>query len=821
MKISYNWLKKHINIDIPAEELSELLTDCGLEVEALEEVCSVKGGLKGVVIGKVVHKEKHPDADRLSLTKVDIASGELLDIVCGAPNVAEGQKVLVATVGTRIYLKDGDFIIKKNKIRGFNSEGMICAEDELGLGDSHAGIMVLPEDAQVGTTASDYFKIETDWLFEIGLTPNRADAASHLGVARDVFAIIKNRDLLQQNKKELLVLKTEEKIKIELGQKGLSIDIVIENQESCPRYSGITITGVTVKESPEWLQNKLKIIGLKPINNIVDISNYVLFDLGQPLHIFDADKIIGEKVIVRKFKNDFEFVTLDGVTQQMSPDDLMICNTMQPMCIAGVYGGLNSGITSSTKNIFIESACFNPVTIRRTSKRLGIKTDASFRFERGTDPNITVRALKDAVLLIKELAGGVVTSDVKDCYPQPISNSLIVFNYENFFDVAGKIIDKRIIKSIIQSLEIIIYKEEDDKIYLSVPPYRVDVTREIDVVEEVLRIYGYNNIEMSGQIKASLSYSQKPDKENVLNIISDFLSSNGYNEIMSNSLTKSEYYENLSFFDKEKNVKLLNPLSKDLETLRQTLVYSGLETISYNHNRKIFDLKLFEYGKIYELNKSKKDLEKYSESYRMSLFQTGFNSNETWAKSQALFDFFSLKTDVFNVLKRTGINPDRLKVNENADSIFIQGLSYQLNKKPILSIGSLQPEILKYFDIRQAVFYAEFDIDLYIEMLANVKFQIKEVSRFPKMRRDLALLIDDKVQFSEIEKIAHSINNSLLKEVGLFDVYAGSNIEKGKKSYAVSFIFQDAQKTLTDAEVDSVMNQLINLYKKNLGAVIR
>jgi len=821
MKISYNWLKKHININLPAEDLSKLLTDCGLEVETLEEVCAVKGGLKGVVVGKVTHKEKHPDADRLSLTKVDIGSGDLLDIVCGAPNVAEGQKVLVATVGTKIYLPDGDFVIKKNKIRGYNSEGMICAEDELGLGESHAGIMVLPENATVGMKASEYLKIDNDWLFEIGLTPNRADAASHLGVARDIYAVLKNRDFLDHYKKYVPVINREKDLTIVPDVKGLSIGIAVENPESCPRYTGITISGISVNESPEWLQNKLKIIGLKPINNIVDISNYILFDLGQPLHIFDADKIDGNKVIVKKFDENFEFITLDGATQKMTSDDLMICNTKHPMCIAGVYGGLNSGITSATKNIFIESAFFNPVTIRRTSKRLGLKTDASFRFERGTDPNMTVRALKEAVLLIKDIAGGNVTSDIIDFYPQPVTNNLIVFNYDNFFRGVGKIIDKGLIKNILQSLEIIIYKEEEDRLHLSVPPYRIDVTREIDVVEDVLRIYGYNNIEMPGQIKASLSYSQKPDKENVINVISNYLSSNGYNEIMSNSLTKTEYYEILPFFDIEKSVKLLNPLSKDIETMRQTLVYSGLEAIAFNCNRKISNMKLFEYGKIYELNKTKKDFEKYAESYRFSLFQTGSSGNETWAKSQTSFDFFSIKNSAFNMLKRCGINPNKLKVVENDDSIFVKGVSYQINKRTLMSLGSLNHSILKYFDIKQAVYYAELDVELFMEILANVKLQYKEISKFPKMRRDLALLLDNKIQFSEIEKIAHSLNNPFLKEIGLFDIYTGDKIEKGKKSYAVSFIFQDAQKTLTDAEVDNIMSQLINLYQKNLGAVLR
>jgi len=821
MKISYNWLKKHINVDLPAEDLSKLLTDCGLEVEFLEEVCPVKGGLKGVVVGHVVNKEKHPDADRLSLTKVDTGTGTLLDIVCGAPNVAAGQKVLVATVGTRIYMADGDFEIKKNKIRGYTSEGMICAEDELGLGHSHEGIMILPNDAVVGTKAAAFLNIETDWLFEIGLTPNRADATSHLGVARDVYALLKNRNLLSEQEKNNLILKTDSNATVKAQQQGLSIDIDVEDLSACPRYTGITISGVTVKESPDWLKNKLKVIGLKPINNIVDISNYILFDLGQPLHIFDADQIKGNKVIVKKYNNDFEFVTLDGTTQKMTPNDLMICNTVEPMCIAGVYGGLNSGVTALTRNVFIESAYFNPVTIRKTSKRLGLKTDASFRFERGTDPNVTVRALKEAVALIQDMAGGIVTSEIVDSYPHPVSNNLIVLNYSNFYKMAGKVIDKIAIKNIIRSLEVQIYQEDEEQIYLSVPPYRVDVTREIDVIEDVLRIYGYNNIEMPGQIKASLSFSPKPDKEKVVAVVSDFLCSNGYNEMMNNSLSKSDYYEKLNYFDKDKSVRLLNPLSKDLETLRQTPLYSGLEVIAYNHNRKNFNLRLFEYGKIYHCDKSKKDLAKYSEGYRLSLFQTGFSSNENWTGKQSQFDFFTLKADLFDMFKRIGINTEMLKLSEQTESYFNHGLTYQFKKRNLLSIGSLQARLNKFFDIKQTVFYAEIDVDFMMEILANVKFQYKEIPKFPKMRRDLALLIDENITFADIEKIAKGLNIQLLKDISLFDIYKGDKIENGKKSYAVSFTFLDAQRTLTDDEVDKIMNQLINQYQKHLGAVLR
>lgn len=821
MKISYNWLKKHLDINLPAEELSFLLTDCGLEVEGLEEVCAVKGGLKGVITGHVIHKEKHPDADRLSLTKVDIGHDTVLDIVCGAPNVAQGQKVLVATVGTVIYLKDSSFEIKKSKIRGYASEGMICAEDELGLGTSHDGIIVLPNDAPIGMPASEYLSLESDWVFEIGLTPNRADATSHLGVARDILAVLKSRDILTQTVKHKLKIKDNTSVDLNKISDGKHITIHIADAEACPRYTGITITGVTVGESPEWLKNSLKAIGLKPINNIVDISNYILFDLGQPLHIFDADKIKGDKVVVQKYSENFSFVTLDGQTQQMTPDDLMICNAVEPMCIAGVYGGLELGVTESTKNVFIESAYFNPRTIRRTSKRLGLKTDASFRFERGADPHMTVRALCEAVELISVYAGGRVSSGIIDVYPQPVTNKLVTFSIERFSKIAGKVIDKELIKNILIALEMIIVKDDGDILLLSVPAYRVDVEREIDVAEDVLRIYGYNNVEMPGMIKAALSPAPKPDREKILDTMAVFLSSNGYREIMNNSLSKTDYYQKLDYFSNDQSVKLLNPLSKDLESLRQTLLYSTLETVAYNHNRKNFNLKLFEQGKIYSFDATKQSLDKYSETYRVSLLQTGFTTKESWHKPQEKYQIFSLKADLYALLHRLGIPAGALTLSEDVNTYYSHGFSCMFKKRVLLHAGEIHASVLKYFDIKQPVFYAEIDADYLIDIIAQGDMKYKEIPRFPKMRRDLALLIDEKVSYADIERVARGMNNSLLREINLFDIYRGESVGAGKKSYAVSYIFQDNERTLLDADVDKIMNKLIELYSRNLGAVIR
>lgn len=821
MKISYNWLKQHLNYLPAPETLSALLTDCGLEVESMHEVSAVKGGLKGVVVGHVVEREKHPDADRLSLTKVDTGSGTLLDIVCGAPNVAAGQKVLVATVGTTIHLKDSSFDIKKSKIRGYTSEGMICAEDELGLGHSHEGIMVLSPDAPVGMEAATFLCLENDTVFEIGLTPNRADATSHLGVARDIFALLKNRDLLPEEKKAEIELLSDNFTISEPPAPTRAISVEVADNEACIRYSGITITGVNVTTSPDWLRKRLEAIGLKPINNIVDISNYVLFDLGQPLHIFDADAIKGDKVVIRKYPQAFEFVTLDGHKRALGTDDLMICNAEAPMCIAGVYGGLNSGVSEKTKDIFIESACFSPVSIRKTSKRTGLKTDASFRFERGTDPDITLKALSKAVQLITDIAGGQVASPIEDVYPYPVVRNLIPFSVDAFCRMAGQNIPVETIKNILRSLEIDIISEEGDILNVTVPAYRVDVTRAIDITEDVLRIYGYNNIAIPEQIKASPSFSLQPDKEKITDTLSAYLSHNGYAEIMNNSLSKTDYYEKLPFFAPDKSVKLLNALSKDLETMRQTLLYSGLETIAYNNNRKSFNLKLYEFGKTYSLNAEASELGKYEEAYNFAIFLTGLSANESWKGKPAAFDFFHLKSDVLALLASVGIKESMLKVSETSETYFEYGITYSFRKKPLFHAGLLKPVLKNHFDIKQNVFFAVIDMALLWETCGNIKLSYSEVARFPAMRRDLALLINENISFGELENAARTINNPILKDIGLFDIYRGDKLEAGKKSYALSFTLQDDKRTLTDEEADAIMKKLSSLFESKFGAQIR
>lgn len=822
MKISYNWLKEFINIDLTPPQLSSLLTDCGLEVEGTEAFSSIKGGLAGVIIGEVVHKEKHPDADKLSLTKVDIGGKELLSIVCGAPNVEAGQKVLVATVGTEIFTDEGSFTIKKAKIRGAVSEGMICAEDELGLGSSHEGIMVLPDDAKKGMSASAYYKIEKDWVFEIGLTPNRADATSHLGVARDVWAVLKTALLppeQKNNKKLEFNFQRENSLETTITER--PINISVENPEACPRYAGLSVKNIIVEESPEWLKNKLKAIGLKPINNIVDISNFILFDLGQPLHIFDADKVAGQKIIVKKYDKAFKFQTLDGETHDMTSDDLMICNSEEPMCIAGIYGGINSGVTTDTKNIFIESAYFDAVTIRKTAKRLGLKTDSSFRFERGADPDMTLTALIKAAGMICKLAGGTIASPIIDNYPQKITPFKVDFCYDNYYKLSGSTITKNKIKDILTALEIEIKEEKDNCLSLSVPPYRVDVTREVDVIEEIMRIFGFNNIEIPEKLNTSSSHFGSKGFETIANNIAQFLSHRGYYEMMNNSLTKTDYYKELDFFDAVKSVPILNPLSKDLAFLRQTLLYSGLEVIAYNMNRTLTDMKLFETGKVYQLNKALQGLDKYLENYYTALFLTGKPYNETWKQNNETFDFYQLKAEVNLVLKRLGLSSNKINVSESDDSIFEYGLKYDIDEKPLIQLGEVNKKIQQYFDIKQEVFYAEFNGTALMEALKHMPFQYEEPSKYPKMRRDLALLLDARTTFAEVEKLALSQNFKQLIDIGLFDIYKGKNIESGKKSYAVNFTFQDANKTLTDREVDSMMTKLINLYKKNLKAIIR
>jgi phenylalanyl-tRNA synthetase beta chain len=815
MKISYNWLKNYINTDLSPEKMGVILTNIGLEVESIEPFQSVKGGLEGIVIGKVLECSKHPDADKLSLTKVDIGTGEILPIVCGAPNVAAGQIVAVATIGTKLYFNNEEIIIKKGKIRGQESHGMICAEDELGLGTAHDGIMVLKSNTKIGTPASEYFQVENDFVFEIGLTPNRVDASSHIGVARDLAAWLSQTSDIFYFKPSVDAFKTD--------NQSNTILIEIENTKACQRYSGVSISGVEIKESPEWLKNRLKAIGLKPINNVVDIGNFVLHETGQPLHTFDADQIEGKKIIVKTLENGTKFTTLDEQDRVLSNEDLMICNTKEGMCIGGVFGGIKSGISDTTKNIFIESAYFNPVYIRKTSKRHALQTDSSFRFERGVDPNNNIYALKRAALLIKELAGGTISSEIIDVYPEAIKNQRIHVLYGHVDRLIGKKINPDQIKKILNSLEILIFSENADGLILDVPPFRVDVTREADVIEEILRIYGYNNIETSDSVKSTLSYAPKPDTNQWKNIVSDLLSNKGFNEAMSNSLTKSEYYEKLKPYDAENTVKIINPLSADLNAMRQTLLYGGLEAIIYNENRKNQNLKLYEFGNCYAISSkqnSGNSLSKYHEENHLALFISGDKKAVNWNSPIANTDFYQIKSFVEIVLTRLGYQLEKLRQSEIANDIFAYGLSYKINDNQLVEFGLLKKEIRKAFDIENEVFYADFSWNKLMKFLPAAK-QFTPISKYPEVKRDLALLVDKKTTFGTIKDLAFKAERQLLKSVSIFDIYEGDKLGENKKSYAVSFILQDENKTLTDSQIEKIMNKLIQTYQRELEAVIR
>lgn len=838
MKISYNWLKEYIQTDLTAEAIGELLTGCGLEVENIEKYETIKGSLSGLVVGHVLTKEKHPDADRLSVTTVDIGTGTPLNIVCGAPNVAAGQKVIVATVGTTVYPVTGEpFEIKKSKIRGQASEGMICAEDEIGFGISHAGIMILDNEAIVGTSAKDYFAtqknypaIEEDSIFEIGLTPNRADAASHIGVARDIVALLNCNAAQQQTSAttptELeITLQKPSVTRFKTDNNSNPITVEVEDTVACPRYSGLSISGITVKESPEWLKNRLKAIGVRPINNIVDTTNFVLHELGQPMHAFDVDKIKSKKIVVKKLADKTLFKTLDEVERQLSDEDLMICaapeqskGTAIPMCIAGVFGGSESGITENTVNVFLESAYFNSTSIRKSSKRHGLKTDASFRYERGTDPDITVYALKRAALLIKEVAGGEISSDIIDIYPQPIKSFKVPFSFSNCNRLIGKRIDQRVIKTILLSLGISIEHEGQDALLLSVPTFKVDVQREQDVIEEVLRIYGYNKIDIPTSLNSAIQYSEKPDKEKVQNAIANLLTDTGFSEMMCLSLTKGEYSEKLPSLDVAANVNMMNPLSSDLNVLRQSPVFSGLETIAYNINRKNTDLKLYEFGKTYRKYTSA-SVVKYEESKHLSLFITGQQKTESWNTKSTSVNFYTLKGYVLAVLERLGIS--NYSITEYKGDILSQGLVINHNKKTLVELGSISKSLLKYMDIKQEVYYADFNWDVILDSLKKVNIMYSEVPKFPEVRRDLALLIDKTIRFEQLEQLAYQSEKSLLKAVNLFDVYEGDKLPAGKKSYAISFTLQDENATLTDKQIEKIMDKLMKVYKEKTGADVR
>lgn len=807
MKISYNWLKQFIKTDWNSEETSALLTDLGLEVEAVEKYQSVKGGLEGIVVGQVLTCVQHPNADRLKVTTVDLGDGAPVQIVCGASNVAAGQKVPVATIGTTLYDKDGNsFVIKKGKIRDQESHGMICAEDELGLGTSHDGIMILNEDLKPGTPAAKVFNIENDEVFEIGLTPNRADAMSHMGVARDLRA-----GLLQKNISTELITPSISNFRID--KRTLKMDVSVQDSKLAPRYCGITISNITVKPSPQWLQNRLKAIGLTPKNNIVDVTNYVLHELGQPLHAFDASKIKGNKVTVKTVTAGTKFTTLDDVERTLHEEDLMICDENGPMCFAGVFGGKNSGVTETTSSIFLESAYFNPVTIRKTAKRHTLSTDASFRFERGIDPTITEYALKRAAILILEVAGGEITSDVVDIYPKKLEDFSVVLNFNKTAKIIGQELPKETIKKILASLDIKINSVSDVGLGLTIPAYRVDVQREIDVIEEILRVYGYNNINFSKKFNASVSNSPRTEDYKVQNIVANQLTSVGFNEMMANSLTTPDYVELSEKLNADFNVIMLNPLSKDLSAMRQSLLFSGLEAISFNINRRNADLKLFEFGKSYHKFPSG-----YEEHKHLTLFITGNRLAESWTNTQKVSDFFLFKGYVNTILSRLGIEKTQ---NQPVESdVFAEGVAVVLGNETIVEFGTIKKSITKEFDIKQEVFYADFNWNTILKLISN-KIKFTEIPKYPEVRRDLALLIDNNIQFDAIYNIARQSEKGLLKGINLFDVYQGSNLPEGKKSYAVSFTIQDATKTLTDVQIDKIMSKLQKSFETELGAVLR
>jgi phenylalanyl-tRNA synthetase beta chain len=807
MRISYNWLKQFTKLDWKSEETAALLTDLGLEVEGVDKFESLKGGLEGVVVGHVLTCVQHPNADRLRITTVDLGDGTPVQIVCGAPNVAAGQKVPVATIGTTLYDKEGNaFQIKKGKIRGEDSHGMICAEDELGLGQGHDGILVLDEDLKPGTPASKIFNIESDEVFEIGLTPNRADAMSHWGVARDLRA-----GLSQKNVHTELITPSVSNFRVD--KRTLKIDVKVEDNKLAPRYCGVTISGITVKPSPAWLQNRLKAIGLTPKNNIVDVTNYVLHELGQPLHAFDASKIKGNKVIVKTVPAGTKFTTLDDVERTLHEEDLMICDEAGPMCIAGVFGGKNSGVTEGTSSIFLESAYFNPVSVRKTAKRHTLSTDASFRFERGIDPTITEYALKRAALLIQETAGGEITSDLIDIYPKKIEDNSVVVNFANVTRVIGQELSKETIKKILVSLDIKINNMSDAGLGLVVPAYRVDVTREIDVIEEILRVYGYNNISFTQKLNASISNSARNEDYKLQNIIGAQMVSLGFNEMMANSLTTPDYIKLSENLKEEFNVMMLNPLSSDLSAMRQSLLFSALDAVSFNINRRRADLKLFEFGKTYHKLPSG-----YDENKHLTLTVTGSRLGESWSYAQKPVDFFMFKGYINLILTRLGLA--KIQTQPVANDIFSEGIALAIGNDTIVEFGTIKKSVLKHFDIKQDVFFADFNWGAIIKLVTG-KIKYTEISKFPEVRRDLALLVDHAVSFESIYTVAKQTEKSLLKDVSLFDVYEGNNLPEGKKSYAVSFMLQDSTKTLTDEQIDKIMGKIRQNLEKETGAQLR
>ncbi len=822
MKISYNWLKQYVNCDLSAQQLSEVLTGTGLEVEDLIPFESVKGALKGVVVGKVLTCIDHPNSDHLHITTVDCGGEEPLHIVCGAPNVAAGQKVLVATIGCELWKDNESFVIKKGKIRGEVSEGMICAEDELQLGSSHEGIMVLPDSYEVGKPASFYFPVEQDYTYEIGLTANRSDATSHIGSARDVVAALNQRE---HTDKYHLIIPSVETFKVD--NRDNDIDVVVEDAEACPRYSGVTISGVKVGDSPAWLKNRLSAIGLRPINNVVDITNYVLMEIGQPLHAFDADKIEGKKIVVKCMPKDTPFITLDGVERKLAPTNLMICNAKEPMCIAGVFGGQKSGVTAETTNVFLESAYFNPTSIRKTSKYHGLQTDASFRFERGADPNITLYALKRAALLIKELAGGIISSEIKDVKNDDFKPARVDLKFAYLNKVAGQAIDKNDAVKILHSLDCKILEQNEEHVLVDVPTCKVDVTRPADIVEEILRIYGYDNIAIPDTISAYISRTNKPDADKLQQKISDMLVSNGFFEIMNNSLTKSAYSAAFDAFDEDKNVKILNPLSSDLNVMRQTLLWGGLESIAYNQNRKVNDMKLFEFGNVYAFNAKvtpddKHALAPYSEHLCLDLFLTGNRDEELWNNQVKALDYFDLKQFVMRILRLMRFDMDKLKASPSTLSHYEYATSYSVDGEEIVVMGKMGKKALKLFDVKKDVFHATFNWTVMVKHFAKAHdIQYVPLSKFPAVRRDLALIFDKNVHFEQVQQVAIAAESKLLQSISLFDVYEGDKIPEGKKQYAMSFVLMSPTTTLTDKVIEKTMNRIQSALEQQLGAVLR
>lgn len=819
MNISYNWLKQYIDVDLPAAELGKILTSIGLEVGSVEEVQTIKGGLEGIVIGEVLECMAHENSDHLHVTRVNLGSGDPVQIVCGAPNVAAGQKVVVATVGTKLYNGDESFTIKRSKIRGVESMGMICAEDEIGLGTSHDGIIVLPADAVPGTPASAYYNIKSDYLIEVDITPNRVDAASHFGVARDLAAYFALVDPSVQ-----LTKPSVDEFKVQ--NTSLTIPVSIENPEACPRYSAVTISNVTVGESPDWLKNALTTIGLRPINNVVDCTNYVLHEMGQPLHAFDADRIGGKQVRVRTMPEGTPFTTLDGTDRKLNAADLMICDAERPMCIGGVFGGLTSGVTETTKNVFLESAYFHPVSIRKTARRHGLNTDASFRFERGCDPSNTIYILKRCAMLIRQVAGGEISSEVVDVYPQEIKPKEVNVTVRKINALIGKELSRTTIETILKALEMEIVSSDDEGYRLRIPLYRVDVERDVDVIEDILRIYGYNNIEIGEKLMSTLSFGSHPDSHQLQQLISEQLTAQGFNEILNNSLTKAAYYEGLESYPASNSVKIINALSNDLNVMRQTLLFGGLESIAHNINRKNADLRLYEFGNCYYFhaeNKKEEDaLAPYSEDYRLGIWLTGDKHAQSWAVPEQATSVYELKAYVENILRRLGIRPGTIIQHETGNDLLSQAIALTTRSGKQLAVyGIVNPRIAKKLDVEQTVYFAEINWNQLLKELRKHKVSYSEIPRFPAVRRDLALLLDKAVSFAQIEKIAFDTEKKLLKEVALFDVYEGKNLEAGKKSYAVSFILQDETKTLTDGQIEAIMKKLLTNFETQLGAKLR